>query len=240
MRFYKLPKILFEEDKYKNISLESKVLYSFLLDRLSLSAKNRFVDKDGRVYVIFSRKEAAEKLSVSQGSAVKYFKELKEAGLIFEKRGKQKEVKSLYITKIEPMEIQLLNLPVSNSESVELQNLNPNKTDINKTDLMRIEEEERELSLILENCELEIWYDGTGEILEKSITELFYTESLKANGRSYTKAQIRRQLYELDGDCLIYVVDCMKEKQGRIKNPALYLKTAILNAKRDYLAFSKF
>ena len=254
MKFYKLPEILFSGDKYKNMSLEAKVLYAMLADRNELSVKNGFVDEDGEPFVIFTRKEAADRLSVSMGSAVKYFKELRSVGLIFEKQRSHSDVKFLYITKIESDKMQTLvkkTIPeFQNLQQTlvkkgisEFQNLQPIYTDNNKTEnnytysVNEQKKEGEELFHILENCELEIWKDGTGEMLEKSITELYNTESITANGRTYNKSQIRKILSELDGDCLIYAVESIKEKQGRIKNTALYLKSTILNARLDYLAF---
>ena len=47
--FYKVPKVLFEE-KYKSVSTNAKMLYGLLLDRMYLSVKNGWIDKQGRVY----------------------------------------------------------------------------------------------------------------------------------------------------------------------------------------------
>ena len=52
--FYKIPKLLFTDDHYKSISVESKVLYGLMLDRMSLSLKNQWLDGEGRAYIYFS------------------------------------------------------------------------------------------------------------------------------------------------------------------------------------------
>ena len=49
--FYRIPKVLFTEERFKAISAEAKVLYGLLLDRMSLSAKNGWQDKENRVYI---------------------------------------------------------------------------------------------------------------------------------------------------------------------------------------------
>ena len=51
--FYKVPKALFEE-KYKSVSTDAKMLYGLLLDRMYLSVKNGWIDKQGRVYQYFT------------------------------------------------------------------------------------------------------------------------------------------------------------------------------------------
>lgn len=49
--FYRIPKVLFTEERFRSVSAEAKVLYGLLLDRMSLSCKNGWLDKEGRVYI---------------------------------------------------------------------------------------------------------------------------------------------------------------------------------------------
>ena len=49
--FYRVPKVLFTNERFWNISADAKMLYGILLDRMSLSAKNGWIDKNGRVYL---------------------------------------------------------------------------------------------------------------------------------------------------------------------------------------------
>ena len=48
--FYQIPKELFINPYYKNLSSDSKLLYALLLDRLSVSMKNQWIDEDGNIY----------------------------------------------------------------------------------------------------------------------------------------------------------------------------------------------
>ena len=52
--FYRVPKVLFTEPCFKTLSCEAKVLYGLMLDRMSLSIKNRWLDSEDRVYIIFT------------------------------------------------------------------------------------------------------------------------------------------------------------------------------------------
>ena len=52
--FYRIPKILFSQDKFWNVSTDAKLLYGILLDRMNLSARNGWLDEAGRVYIIFT------------------------------------------------------------------------------------------------------------------------------------------------------------------------------------------
>ena len=55
-KYYQIPQELFVNKKYKNkLNSDSKILYAFLLDRLSLSQKNHWIDEDNNVYLIFTR-----------------------------------------------------------------------------------------------------------------------------------------------------------------------------------------
>ena len=49
--FYRIPKVLFTEERFRSVSAEAKVLYGLLLDRMSLSCKNGWLDRAGRVYI---------------------------------------------------------------------------------------------------------------------------------------------------------------------------------------------
>ncbi len=55
-RFLKVPLCLFS-DSYSQLSVEAKILYAFLLDRLTLSEKNGFLDEDGSVFVYYTNSE---------------------------------------------------------------------------------------------------------------------------------------------------------------------------------------
>ena len=50
--FYRIPKLLFTHPSFKGMSTEAKTLYGILLDRMNLSAKNNWIDEEGRVYII--------------------------------------------------------------------------------------------------------------------------------------------------------------------------------------------
>ena len=52
--FYRIPKVLIKDSRFKDISAEAKILYGLLLDRMSLSAKNGWLDQEGRVYIVYT------------------------------------------------------------------------------------------------------------------------------------------------------------------------------------------
>ena len=97
--FYKVPKALFTEEKYKPVSTEAKMLYGLLLDRMHLSAKNGWTDKRGRIYQFFTVKEAQEKLCFGHEKICRMFSELEQADLIVRKRQGQGKPSVIYLKK---------------------------------------------------------------------------------------------------------------------------------------------
>ncbi|MBS6270040.1 MAG: replication initiator protein A [[Clostridium] leptum] len=97
--FYKVPKALFTEEKYKPVSTDAKMLYGLLLDRMHLSAKNGWTDKRGRVYQFFTVKEAQEKLRFGHEKICRLFSELEQADLILRKRQGQGKPSIIYLKK---------------------------------------------------------------------------------------------------------------------------------------------
>ena len=70
--YYQIPQELFINPKYKDkLNSDSKILYGFLLNRLTLSLKNNWCDENGDVYLIFTRKEVQELLNLSDKPVTK-------------------------------------------------------------------------------------------------------------------------------------------------------------------------
>lgn len=84
--FYQLPKFLFKADKYKKMSVEAKTLYALIIDRVKLSIKNNWLDKEENVYIIFTNDEIKTELNCCVATAIKVMKELKSYGLVISKR----------------------------------------------------------------------------------------------------------------------------------------------------------
>lgn len=100
--YYQIPMELFFNKNYKDkLNSDSKILYGFLLNRLTLSAKNNWVDKDGNIFLIFTRKEVQELLGLSDKTVTKAFKQLNECKLIYEKKQGANKPNLIYVGKID-------------------------------------------------------------------------------------------------------------------------------------------
>ena len=84
--FFKVPKILFSDKPFMDMSIDAKLLYSLMLDRMSLSRANGWTDSENKIYIIFPISTVIDILRCGKGKAVKMMKELEEAGLIERER----------------------------------------------------------------------------------------------------------------------------------------------------------
>ena len=147
--FFRIPKVLFTGERYKDMTTDARVLYGILLDRVSLSVKNNWVDEEGRVFIIFTREEAQELLGYSKPKIVNLFKELQKVQLIEETKQGLNKPNIIYVKKFieennteNNVQTQLnqrrLKFLTSRSKKNELQEVKksyPNNTNINNTDL---------------------------------------------------------------------------------------------------------
>ena len=81
-----MPRWLFSDLQYSDLSLESKVAYTFLLNRFQLSRRNGWVNRHGEVYVIYTREDLAREMQISYRKAITCFKELAQKHLLWEQR----------------------------------------------------------------------------------------------------------------------------------------------------------
>ena len=87
--FIRIPKLLFTDKTFSGLSNDAKLLYSLMLDRMSLSKQNGWLDESGRVYIIFTVEEAAEVLNCGTEKVTRLFGELDDSkgiGLITRRR----------------------------------------------------------------------------------------------------------------------------------------------------------
>ena len=144
--FYRIPKVLFTEARFSAIAVEAKVLYGLLLDRMSLSLRNGWLDERGRVYIVFTVEEIMEALGCAAQKTAKLLAELEDkAGLIERKRQGLGRPNIIYVKNFIPdkeSKIKKYENQNSGSSKIEGQDFRfskGNKTDKNKTEMSETE-----------------------------------------------------------------------------------------------------
>ena len=134
--FYRIPKVLFTEERFRNISAEAKVLYGLLLDRMSLSAKNGWQDKENRVYIIFTIEDIMEAMGCADQKAGKLLHELEsKCRLIERKRQGLGKPNLIYVKNfVTPAESRFLNRENHDSGEVKITDQEPLKSRSNNTE----------------------------------------------------------------------------------------------------------
>ena len=98
--FYRIPKLLVVDERFRSISTDAKLLYGLMLDRMSLSIKNGWTDDLGRVYIYFPIEEVMELLHCKSEKATRLMAELdskKGIGLIERVRQGQGKPSIIYV-----------------------------------------------------------------------------------------------------------------------------------------------
>ena len=74
--FYRIPKVLFTDEYFRNLSSDAKVLYGLMLDRMALSIRHQWFDEEGKVYIIFTVEQVIQYMNCGRDKAMKTLAEL--------------------------------------------------------------------------------------------------------------------------------------------------------------------
>ena len=249
--YYQIPQELFVNKLYKEkLNSDSKILYAFLLDRLSLSQKNHWIDEDNKVYLIFTREEVQDKLCLSDKTVTKAFKQLTEVNLIEEKRQGLGKPNLIYVGKIqhenqenetiensETEKMPLNTCKISDFREVKntiqeqenLRRINPNniKPNIINTDSINPKSDD-ELLLIKEKCKLNEFTKDEISILEDVIDTLYYIDNLKVGNITVNHFKILDKLKMIVKDNLVQLLDILQNIPN-IQNAKKYLMICLYN-----------
>ena len=256
--FYRIPKALFTDPAYRGISTDAKVLYGLLLDRMSLSARNDWLDEQGRVYIVFTVEEIMENLACGNKKAVGLLRELEtEAGLIERRRQGLGKPNLIYVKNF--IEGNLLKCQKDTSVGVpntfqDVSKGHGNKTEINNTDLSETDpffsgeaagkESEgngtrtryQEYFIRQFNFDALIAsYPDDEDMLREMLELLVDTvcsrrKLIRIAGDDKPAEVVKARLLKLDGDHLRLVLMCLKENTTLVRNMRQYLLAALYNA----------
>lgn len=236
--FYRIPKLLFTDPRFRNLSTESKTLYGILLDRMSLSARNGWRDEDGRVYIIFTVEEIRESLSCGNKKAISLLDELEnKVNLIERKRQGLGKPNLIYVKNFcsvdFPVERHFLKCQNDTSGDVkttpaEVSKVHRNNTDINDTEIIDTD------SFLSSD------WDGweTDELQDRASYERYFRQQFNM------EFLLRQYPYEEDvlNEMLNLVVDtvCSKRKSIRIASddkPLEVVKSVFMKLDREHISF---
>ena len=254
--FFRIPKALFQELQFQNLSTDAKTLYGILLDRMSLSVKNEWFDKKGRVFIIFTIEDVKRTLRCADNKATRLLRELEEFGLIERKRRGQGKPCLVYVKNFssESSKESTKNRDNDDSCGSKIACQDPvksrgikkkeNKTEMNNTNLILSDESEkmknRELleeyfSHSLEMDLLLRLYPDDEDTLYQIVNLLVDTcatnrKLLHIAGDDKPAEVVRSRFMKLNADHIRFVLKCLAENSSPIRNMKQYLLASLYNA----------
>ena len=254
--FFRIPKALFQEQRFQDLSTDAKTLYGILLDRMSLSVKNEWFDKKGRVFIIFTIEDVKRTLRCADNKATRLLRELEKFGLIERKRRGQGKPCLVYVKNFsaESSKESVKNRDNDDSCGSKIACQDPvksrgikkkeNKTEMNNTNPILSDESEkmknRELleeyfSHSLEMDLLLRLYPDDEDTLYQIVNLLVDTcatnrKLLHIAGDDKPAEVVRSRFMKLNADHICFVLKCLAENSNPIRNMKQYLLAALYNA----------
>ena len=254
--FYRIPKALFQEQRFQNLSTDAKTLYGILLDRMSLSVKNEWFDKQGRVFIIFTIEDVKRSLCCADNKATKLLRELENFGLIERKRRGLGKPSLVYVKNFsaESSKESVKNRDNDDSCGSKIACQDPvksrgikkkeNKTEMNNTNPILSDESDkmknRELleeyfSHSLEMDLLLRLYPDDEDTLYQIVNLLVDTcatnrKLLHIAGDDKPAEVVRSRFMKLNADHIRFVLKCLAENSNPIRNMKQYLLASLYNA----------
>jgi hypothetical protein len=254
--FFRIPKALFQEQQFQDLSTDAKTLYGILLDRMSLSVKNEWFDKKGRVFIIFTIEDVKRTLRCADNKATRLLRELEEFGLIERKHRGQGKPCLVYVKNFsaESSKERVKNRDNDDSCGCKIACQDPvksrgikkkeNKTEMNNTNPILSDESEkmknRELLEEYFSHSLEIdlllrLYPDDEDTLYQIVNLLVDTcatnrKMLRIAGDDKPAEVVRSRLKKLNADHIRFVLDSLAENTAPVRNMKQYLLAMLYNA----------
>ena len=253
--FYRIPKMLFTEEIFEALSTDAKVLYGLLLDRISLSRENGWMDDAGRVYVYYTIKSVKKSMRCANTKACGLLRELDEFGLIERKKQGLGKPTIIYVKDFTRFrKAELLDSEKQNSVILHTGTLDNRKSETNKTEKNNTESNKTNLILsgadkdmdertsyrnyLNSQLDMEIMYERypyDRETLD-AIMDLMLDvvcskrRTIRIAGDDKPVNVVKSQFLKINSMHLEYVMDCMKKNPAKVRNIKQYLLAAIYNA----------
>ena len=254
--FYRIPKLLFQDSRFQPLSTDAKTLYGILLDRMSLSARNGWLDKAGRVFIIYTVQEVQDSLGCADKKATKLLRELEEYGLIERKRRGLGKPDLIYVKNFSSISSEMRIQNRDNDDSCGFKNAcqdpaksrcnktKENDTEMSETDPFNSEEadgmskrtqleeyfsQSLEIDLLLRLCpdDKDIIYQIVDLLVDTCATN---RKLLHIAGDDKPAEVVCSRFMKLNADHIRFVLKCFAENSSPIRNMKQYLLASLYNA----------
>ena len=253
--FYRIPKVLFTDDIFKDLTTDAKVLYGLLLDRISLSRENGWIDDAGRVYIYYTIKGVKKSMRCANTKACGLLKELNEFGLIERKKQGQGKPSIIYVkdfTRFQKAELwdsdkentKDIRFRILDDRKMESINTERNNTELSNTNPilsgLDVDKDERAIyrDILFEQLDMAILYDRYP--LEKETLDAIMNlmldvicskrKTIRIAGDDKPVNVVKSQFLKLNSSHIEYVMDCMQSNATKVRNIKQYLLATIYNA----------
>lgn len=255
--FYRIPKILITSEYFEELSTNAKLLYGLLLDRVSLSSNNGWVDEQGHVYIIYTLGSIQRDMHCGDKKATRLLAELEKWNLIERVRRGQGKPSIIYVKNfLLPSEQRLLSGQNNDSESVKMttqdsseqrsNNTNKSNTDyiynnpiLSEMDVDNSDEERQAYKdYLYKQLQMEYLYQMHPND-EEMLTEIFELildticskrKSIRIAGDDKYINVVKSQFMKLDYSHIDYVLSCLKENETDVRNIKQYMLASLYNA----------
>jgi len=182
--YRKHPVMLEEEPLFKGLSWDARILYTLMLSRKDISAKNGWLDENGDVYIIYTIEQVMKDLNCWQNKAVSAMKELKDIGLIKTVRRGQGKANLIYVMNFDTK----LKYRPNPEKPVNTQNCANNNPEVAEAPVVATPAKPKLPKLQFNNCG-----DSNGSILTLNKTDITKVcgESCQSQSQSQSQSQNR-------------------------------------------------
>ena len=253
--FYRIPKMLFTEEIFEALSTDAKVLYGLLLDRISLSRENGWLDDAGRVYVYYTIKSVKKSMRCANTKACGLLRELDEFGLIERKKQGLGKPTIIYVKdftrfrKAELLDSEKQNSVILHTGTLDHRKSETNKTEINNTESNKtnpilsgvdkdMDERASYRTYLNSQLDMDIMYERypydreTLDAIMNLMLDVICSKrkTIRIAGDDKPVNVVKSQFLKINSMHLEYVIDCMKKNPAKVRNIKQYLLAAIYNA----------
>ena len=254
--YYRIPKALFQDSRFRQLSTDAKTLYGILLDRMSLSVKNGWLDEQNRVFIIFTIEDVKRALCCADNKATKLLRELEGFGLIERKRRGLGKPSLVYVKNFsaESSKSIFQNRDFHDSGGFKNASQDPSKSRCNKTKENDTEMSEtdpfysEEADGMSKRTQLEEYFSQSLEMdlllrlypddedtLYQIVNLLVDTcatnrKTLRIAGDDKPAEVVRSRFMKLNADHICFVLKRLAENSSPIRNMKQYLLASLYNA----------